>query len=80
MNNFGFSSYFLMLYFLLSATFQKAPHRFKFKSKQADLNSPRLQCIWNKHKNNETMETTPSSGTAVYIDSPKMVTPPVTIN
>ena len=36
--------------------------------------------IVNKHKKNETMRITPSSGAAVYIDSSKMVTPPVTIN
>ena len=34
----------------------------------------------NKHKNNETMGITPSSDAAVYIDSPKIVTRPVTIN
>ena len=34
----------------------------------------------NKYKNNETMGITPSSGAALYIDSPKVVTPPVTIN
>ena len=33
-----------------------------------------------KHKNNKTMRITPSSGAPVYINSPKMVTPPVTIN
>ena len=33
----------------------------------------------NKHKNNETMRITPSSGVAVY-PLPEMVTPPVTIN
>ena len=32
----------------------------------------------NKHKNNETVRITPSSGAAVYIDSPKMESPPIT--
>ena len=33
-----------------------------------------------KHKNNETMRITPISGAAVYINSQKIVIPPVTVN